>query len=53
MDGRDSFPDQDITESQHGDELACVGIQSQTNDADLWGKAANQGNDGVVSRLSR
>ena len=51
LDGCDSLSDQDAPARQHRNKLACAGIQSKANDANIRRKTTDEGDDGVVSRL--
>lgn len=47
VDGIDSLPDEDTTARQHGDELACAGVQLEKSDANPGSAAAYEGNGGL------
>ena len=47
MVGADALPDEDAETRQYGDEPACPGLQSKTNDADVWRSASDGGDEGL------
>ena len=46
LDGRHALPDEETAERQHRDESARPGLQPETRDADLRGRAADAGDEG-------
>lgn len=48
LDGIYSFPDQNAATCQHRNELACIGVQPEANDQNVWSTAPDPGNGGVI-----
>ena len=53
LDGFDALSDPGVAIGEYGDELACAGLQLETNDEHLWRKTVDRGNPGLKPAVCR